>query len=247
MSLGLRLTWTSAAFTGASSMLLKNWARLYSNVTPAELAFERTLVTLNERYRAQHPFFGQYFIVDFALLDRKLIIEIDGKSHTSIEAKKKDADRDAKLVSLGWSVGRVTNEEVFDNPKRALSLAFVRAAGKDEKLFKLCLKCMQVSDTCPRNKYSCAECNSTQTKLRYHNKNMAQADYPPGPSCEICEKLFTDVKGWKRWAKGYCFDHDHITGKFRGWLCPPCNIALGLAEDNVVILSKMIRYLEKPR
>ncbi len=42
-------------------------------------------------------------------------------------------------------------------------------------------------------------------------------------------------------------DHDHETGFIRGLLCQNCNLALGLVRDNVLILLKMIEYLEKTR
>lgn len=41
-----------------------------------------------------------------------------------------------------------------------------------------------------------------------------------------------------------CFDHCHKTGKFRGWLCIPCNTALGMAKDNPILLEKLIYYLK---
>lgn len=40
------------------------------------------------------------------------------------------------------------------------------------------------------------------------------------------------------------YDHDHASGKFRGWLCRRCNIALGMAGDSVDRLLLLIRYLE---
>ncbi len=43
-----------------------------------------------------------------------------------------------------------------------------------------------------------------------------------------------------------CFDHDHVTGKFRGWICHNCNTALGLARDRMEVLQKLIDYLNKP-
>jgi hypothetical protein len=39
------------------------------------------------------------------------------------------------------------------------------------------------------------------------------------------------------------FDHCHITGTFRGWLCHHCNTALGHASDSPVILRKLRAYL----
>ena len=41
-----------------------------------------------------------------------------------------------------------------------------------------------------------------------------------------------------------CFDHDHKTGKFRGWICNHCNITLGFSRDNTEVLRKLIKYLE---
>jgi hypothetical protein len=40
------------------------------------------------------------------------------------------------------------------------------------------------------------------------------------------------------------FDHDHKTGKFRGWLCSPCNRVLGLVRENIQTLEHMIEYLK---
>ncbi len=48
--------------------------------------------------------------------------------------------------------------------------------------------------------------------------------------CGECEKSDNSL----------CIDHCHITGKFRGWLCRNCNLALGLCQDNPNILVKYL-------
>lgn len=40
-------------------------------------------------------------------------------------------------------------------------------------------------------------------------------------------------------------DHCHVSGLFRGWLCGPCNRALGHAKDDIGRLRKLIAYLER--
>lgn len=40
-------------------------------------------------------------------------------------------------------------------------------------------------------------------------------------------------------------DHCHRSGKVRGVLCRPCNIALGFARDKPATLRRLASYLEK--
>jgi len=40
-------------------------------------------------------------------------------------------------------------------------------------------------------------------------------------------------------------DHNHETGKVRGFLCRNCNLALGYVKDSVKLLTNAIAYLEK--
>lgn len=42
-----------------------------------------------------------------------------------------------------------------------------------------------------------------------------------------------------------CIDHNHVTGKVRGLLCRKCNFALGLVNDDILVLQKMIKYLRQ--
>jgi hypothetical protein len=39
-------------------------------------------------------------------------------------------------------------------------------------------------------------------------------------------------------------DHDHKTGKLRAFICPDCNLLLGLAKENPGRLRKAASYLE---
>lgn len=69
-----------------------------------------------------------------------------------------------------------------------------------------------------------------------HKRKTAPRPIPD--QCEICGK------DKKLFAKGLHYDHCHRTGKFRGWICFKCNVALGMVGDDIEILKKLIIYLK---
>lgn len=64
-------------------------------------------------FRRQHPI--RPFIVDFACMAEKLVIEIDGESHTCEDAEIRDAKRTEYLEAQGWSLLRFWNEDIYSN------------------------------------------------------------------------------------------------------------------------------------
>lgn len=62
------------------------------------------------KFRRQHPF-GDY-ILDFACLERMLVVELDGSQHLESAA---DATRTAFLERAGFRVLRFWNHQVFEN------------------------------------------------------------------------------------------------------------------------------------
>lgn len=48
-------------------------------------------------------------------------------------------------------------------------------------------------------------------------------------------------------GRGWCFDHDHQTRRFRGIICGYCNAMLGMARDNIVVLLAGAKYLADRR
>jgi very-short-patch-repair endonuclease len=65
------------------------------------------------KFRRQQPI-GSY-IVDFASLERKLIIEIDGGQHNEEKIKERDEERTARLTGRGYQIIRFWNNEVLTN------------------------------------------------------------------------------------------------------------------------------------
>jgi len=64
-------------------------------------------------FRRQHPIEG--FVVDFACLSQKVIIEVDGAQHQLPENSRSDASRDARLHWLGYRMLRFGNGDVADH------------------------------------------------------------------------------------------------------------------------------------
>ncbi len=73
-------------------------------------------------------------------------------------------------------------------------------------------------------------------RTRYQRVQEMLAGRPKPSFCELC-----NLSG------RICFDHDHETGKFRGWICHRCNVVLGLAVDNETLLKKMAIYLQQKK
>lgn len=71
------------------------------------------------------------------------------------------------------------------------------------------------------------------------SKGLPKPTRPESDVCECCGG--TNASG-----KAMSLDHDHETRAFRGWLCWPCNHALGMLGDNREGVLKLLAYLEKP-
>jgi very-short-patch-repair endonuclease len=65
------------------------------------------------KFVRQEPI-GPYF-ADFACREAKLVVEIDGATHSTAEELTRDARRSAFLAKNGYRVLRFTNEQVFEN------------------------------------------------------------------------------------------------------------------------------------
>tara|TARA_B100000287_G_C20575048_1_gene758095 strand:- start:736 stop:1143 length:408 start_codon:yes stop_codon:yes gene_type:complete len=86
----------------------------------------------------------------------------------------------------------------------------------------------------------CKDCARLASKDLKTAKELAGNPTTPvlGTPCDFCGN--TDKK--------LIFEHDHDTLKFRGWLCQPCNRAIGVLERNLkttnlnVIAEKLMEY-----
>jgi primosomal protein N' (replication factor Y) len=73
------------------------------------------------RFRRQHPI-GPY-VADFACIDRRLVIEVDGGQYAS---RQRDKRRDDDLRLLGYDVLRFWNTEVLQNMDGVLQVILAK-------------------------------------------------------------------------------------------------------------------------
>jgi len=76
------------------------------------------------RFRRQVPLLG--FIVDFACFEARLIVEVDGATHSEDTEIARDRQRDNILQDAGFAVLRVDNEDVFNNLEGVLETIRLR-------------------------------------------------------------------------------------------------------------------------
>jgi len=99
-------------FYGASNLIFEKAKELRNNLTFAELVLWGYLKQnpLGHKFRRQHPL--GIFIADFYCHSLKLVIEVDGNIHDTLEAKINDERREHIIKSEGLSILRFRNEEV---------------------------------------------------------------------------------------------------------------------------------------
>lgn len=76
-------------------------------------------------------------------------------------------------------------------------------------------------------------------KLRLKRHGLTEEDYnelfsKQNGMCAICMRVP---------SRRLDIDHDHQTGRVRGLLCNPCNQALGLLQDNPLIIKAALQYI----
>jgi hypothetical protein len=83
--------------------------------------------------------------------------------------------------------------------------------------------------------YRREECKDCERRLAKQLRAVKKTAPPKPDKCDCCHTI-TDA---------LVVDHDHISGKFRGWLCRSCNIGIGKLGDNIEGVQNAINYLKK--
>lgn len=92
----------------------RNARKMRKGMTDAELKLWNELRAhrlMGLSFRRQMPIAG--YIVDFACPSKRLIIEVDGSQHGETTVALDDQTRSRILESLGWTVLRFWNDDIF--------------------------------------------------------------------------------------------------------------------------------------
>lgn len=93
------------------------------NMSYPEKCFKKILEDngLDKKYLIYREYSVFPYFVDFAFINEKLAVEIDGSQHLEEDRKKRDVKKDKLLLSKGWKILRIAANEVTHDGAKALN------------------------------------------------------------------------------------------------------------------------------
>ncbi len=116
---------------------------------------------------------------------------------------------------------------------------------------RICKKCRRLLpiDAFERNRPSvwrseCKECRAYKKAIPAKVRREYETKHPKPQIgeefyCKVCERTITIQT-----TRDVNLDHDHKTGKIRGYICNRCNTGLGNFDDNITILKRAIEWIK---
>lgn len=92
------------------------------NMSYPEKCFQKILEDngLDKKYLIYREYSVFPYFIDFAFINEKVAVEIDGSQHLEEDRRKRDNEKDALLISNGWRVLRISASEVIHGEKYLL-------------------------------------------------------------------------------------------------------------------------------
>lgn len=98
------------------------------NAVQAETIIWRALRARREQFKFRRQVPSGDYIADFICYERRLVVEIDGPSHSTIEQQTSDNAKDLWFRSQGYRVLRIANDLVIGSPDLAVRRIIEEAA-----------------------------------------------------------------------------------------------------------------------
>lgn len=125
--------------------------------------------------------------------------------------------------------------------------------GRNRTSVRRCYKCQvplpeaarqpgkAVCDDCRVDRRIRAIDHEQRRRLRKYGLTQDEYERILLDQCGRCLGCGTEDPGFKGW----CIDHCHKSGRVRALLCGRCNIALGLTDENPVVLRALADFVER--
>ena len=180
------------------------------NLSYPEKCFKRLLERneIDKKYLIYREYSVFPFFIDFAFIDIKLAVEIDGSQHLKDDRKLKDDEKDALLLSKGWRIFRVTAYEVIHNQDKVL-FSLLHLLGDNEVKYE---KVGILRERKTYKKVHRGEDGKTdKERLRAYNQRKVERPNKEDLMRMIKEKTFTSIakefnvsdKAIVKWCKYY--------------------------------------------
>lgn len=93
------------------------------NISYPEECFKKMLEDngLDKKYLIYREYSVFPYFIDFAFINEKVAVEIDGSQHLEEDRKKRDDEKDALLISNGWRVVRIAANEIVRGGENVLN------------------------------------------------------------------------------------------------------------------------------
>lgn len=90
------------------------------NMSYPEKCFQKLLEDngMDKKYLIYREYSVFPYFIDFAFINEKIAVEIDGSQHLENDRKKKDDEKDVLLIFNGWKVVRITANEILHNREK---------------------------------------------------------------------------------------------------------------------------------